>query len=242
MGNSSISGRLEYAVNEVCKQVMTSVQSINWQAYDERSLWHELVSCILGSQVQYEHSQSAATYLISEGLLDIEHLRQDATKFERDIVDALEQPIFSPMTKRQGRKYRYPKLRANHIRRTAEQIYLSGHSIRSILLSCDNEKDVRSKIVSFAVGVGPKQASLFLRNIGYAKNLAILDTHILKYMSVVGLLPQIIQSVSSLRKYEVIEQLLCSYSKRFQTSLAYIDTAIWVVMRTCWKENIILWA
>ena len=94
----------------------------------------------------------------------------------------------------------------------------------------------------FAVGIGPKQASLFLRNIGYAKDLAILDTHILRYMSLVGLLPNLIQSVSTLRKYETVEGLLCSYSEKFQVSLAYIDIAIWVVMRTCRKENLIIWA
>lgn len=237
---NTLSGRLEYAVGKVCAQVVVNTQSIDWRTCDEKTLWHELVSCILGSQVQHEHSQAATTYLISHRLLDIETFKQNTQKFEKNITGALEQSIFPPITKTGGRKYRYPKLRANHIRRTAEQIYLSNNSIKNVLLSCNNEKDARLKIVSFAVGVGPKQASLFLRNIGYAKNLAILDSHILKYMSLVGLLPQLARSISSLNKYEAIERMLYSYSEKFKTSLAYIDTAIWVVMRTCWKENIII--
>lgn len=240
MVNALIPRRLEYAVNEVCKQVVAKAQNVSWQTSDEKSLWHELVACILGSRVQYEQSQAAASYLILNGLLDVEHLKQNSQKFEVDIAYALEQPIFPPITKLGGRKYRYPKLRANYIRRTAEKIYLQDNSIRNILLSCQDEKDARSKIMSIAFGVGPKQASLFLRNIGYAQNLAILDTHILKYMSVVGLLPQLVQNVPSLHKYENIEQILWSYAEKFKVSLAYIDTAIWVVMRTCLKENIII--
>jgi len=235
----TVSSRLEYAVEKVCAQVVINSKKVNWLTCSEDILWHELVSCILGSQVQYEHSQAASTYLASQGLLGIERLKINAEGFEQDIVNALNQRIFPPMTKKGGRKYRYPKLRANHIRRTAEQIYLSNNSIKGIISACNAEKDARAEIVSFCVGIGPKQASLFLRNIGYAKDLAILDSHILKYMSLVGLLPQLMRSVPTLNKYETIEQTLHSYSERFKTNLAYIDTAIWVVMRTCWKEGVL---
>jgi len=240
MTTNVISDRLEYAVEKVCAQVVVNSKKMNWRACDDEVLWHELVSCILGSQVQYEHSKAASAYLVFQRLLDVGKLKIGAEKFEQDITEALEQPIFPPMTDKGGRKYRYPKLRANHIRRTAEQIYMSNNSIKDILLSCNSEKIARAKIVSFAVGIGPKQASLFLRNIGYARNLAILDSHILEYMSLVGLLPQLIQSVPTLNKYETIEQALYSYSGKFKTSMAYIDTAIWVVMRTCWKEGILV--
>jgi len=93
--------------------------------------------------------------------------------------------------------------------------------------------------MSVAVGIGPKQASLFLRNIGYAENLAILDTHILKYMKVVGLVPQILKTVSYSPKYEDIERILINYATKFKESLACLDTAIWIVMRSCWKEVIL---
>lgn len=243
MTNMSTVKRLEYAVNEVCKEVTNGVKAIDWRTCDEQFLWHELVACILGSQVQHEHSQAAVGHLIANGLLNIEYLKNgNQMIFEKNISNALEQPIFPSLNKLGSRKYRYPHSKANQIRRTAEQIYLSGNSITKILKGCNDEKDARSKVVSFVVGVGPKQASLFLRNIGYARNLAILDTHILRYMSIVGLLPDLIQSISSLNKYETIEQLLGSYSEKFQVNMAHIDIAIWVVMRTCWKENLIIWA
>ncbi len=236
---SSVILRLEHAVGEVCKK-LTVDSSIDWGRYEEPFLWYELVACILGSQVQYEHSKAATTHLISEGLLNIECLKSGPERFEKNIIDALGRPIFPPLTKLGGRKYRYPRSKANQIRRTAERIYLQGYTVKTILQNCNNEKDARIKIVSFVVGVGPKQASLFLRNIGYARNLAILDVHILRYMSLIGLLPNLMQSISSVHKYEDVEKRQCSYSKKFWTNLAYIDIAIWVVMRTCWKEGLIV--
>jgi N-glycosylase/DNA lyase len=80
-------------------------------------------------------------------------------------------------------------------------------------------------------GIGPKQASLFLRNVGYAENLAILDVHVLRFMRYIGLLraPEI--SVTTLRRYEVAEERLLAYSLGLGWPMATLDVAIWVVMR-----------
>ena len=140
MINMSIVERLEYAVSEVCNEVIHSMKNIDWKMCDENYLWHELVACILGSQVQFEHSQAAVKYLIGEGLLNIEYYKNDFGSFERNILNALEQPIYPSFNVGGGRKYRYPKSKANQIRRTAEQIYLSGNSIKEILQVCIMKK------------------------------------------------------------------------------------------------------
>lgn len=230
---------LEHAVSVVCKQIKQKKLSIDWRATEENILWRELVACILGSQVKYEHASAVVNYLDSHGLLDIEKLYRDSILFEYRIMKALDQPIFPPITKLGGRRYRYPKLKANHIRRTGEATYLKGNTIKKILCSSKDERYARQKIISITVGIGPKQASLFLRNTGYANNLAILDKHILKYMSFIGLLPELVQVVTSLRKYENIENILRSYSEKFKEHLAFLDTAIWVVTRTCLRRNVI---
>ena len=239
MINRVFAERLEYAVREVCKEIKKRKNIIDCHDIPEEQLWNELVSCILGSQVQYEHSQCVINYLISEDLLSIKYLLSNGEQFEQNIQSALEKYIPSPLTKTGRIKYRYPRTKANYIRRTGESIYSTSSSIRSILTSCTNERIARIRIISVAVGIGPKQASLFLRNIGYAENLAILDTHILKYMTVIGLVPQILKTVSYLPKYEDIEGILNNYAIKFKESLAYLDTAIWIVMRSCWKEAIV---
>ena len=231
--------RLEYAVREVCKEIKKRKNIVDCHDIPEEQLWNELVSCILGSQVQYEHSQCVINYLISEDLLSIKYLLSNGEQFERNTQSALKKYIPSPLTKTGRIKYRYPRTKANYIRRTGESIYSTSSSIRNILTSCTNERIARIRIMSVAVGIGPKQASLFLRNIGYAENLAILDTHILKYMTVIGLVPQILKTVSYLPKYEDIEGILNNYATKFKENLACLDTAIWIVMRSCWREMIV---
>ena len=184
MKNKIFAERLEYAVGEVCKEIKRIKNIVNWHDIPEEQLWKELVSCILGSQVRHEHLQCIIKHLISENLLSIKYLINNGEHFERNIQIALEKPIPSPLTKTGSIKYRYPRTKANYIRRTGESIYLASSSIRRIIAPCVDERFARTSTISMAVGIGPKQASLFLRNIGYAKNLAILDTHILKYMTV----------------------------------------------------------
>ena len=239
MTNKFFAERLEYAVGEVCKEIKRRKNIVNWNNIPEEQLWNELVSCILGSQVRHEHSQCVIKYLISEDLLSIKNLISNGEHFERNIQSALKKPIPSLLTKTGSLKYRYPKTKANYIRRTGESIYLTSSSIRRIIAPCVDERIARTRIMSVAVGIGPKQASLFLRNIGYAKNLAILDTHILKYMTFIGLVPQTLKTVSYLPKYEDIEGILNNYATKFKESLACLDTAIWIVMRSCWKETIV---
>ena len=239
MTNKIFAERLEYAVGEVCKEINRKKNIVNWNDIPEEQLWNELVSCILGSQVRHEHLQCIIKHLISENLLSIKYLISNGEHFELNIQSALKKPIPSLLTKAGSLKYRYPKTKANYIRRTGESIYLANFSIRRILTPCIDERIARIKIMSVAVGIGPKQASLFLRNIGYAKNLAILDTHILKYMTVIGLVPKILKTVSYLPKYEDIEETLNNYATEFKESLACLDTAIWIVMRSCWKEMIV---
>jgi N-glycosylase/DNA lyase len=227
--NRIFAERLEYAVGEVCKEIKRRKNIVNWNNMPEEQLWNELVSCILGSQVRHEHLQCIIKHLISENLLSIKYLINNGEHFERNIQTALEKPIPSLSTKTGSIK----------IRRTGESIYLTSSSIRRIITPCVDERIARTRIMSVAVGIGPKQASLFLRNIGYANNLAILDTHILKYMTVIGLVPKILKTVSYLPKYEDIEGILNNYATKFKESLACLDTAIWIVMRSCWKETIV---
>jgi len=227
----SIRHRLEFAVSKVCEEVKALVSTAYWRQRQESDLWYELVACTLGSQVRHEHSLAAVRFLDTNGLLDITRMRQDGEGFERKIAQALSQPICPSRAKLSGARYRFPHSKAKQIRRTAEAFYSRGPSIGEILQCSKTEKEARSKIMSNAVGIGPKQASLFLRNIGYTDSLAILDTHVLKYMELVGVFSPVERAWCSLAEYEHFEGRLQTYAERFHEKLAYLDTAIWVVMR-----------
>lgn len=231
------SNKLETAVWTVSRQLDTMSKRSDWTLLSEELLWRELVSCMLGSMVSFEHAQSAVDHLWSAGLLDINKCLGHPQLFELMLFEALSKPIYLPETSSGiGRKYRYPKLRANHIRRTAEAIYQLNGSIKNLLYFNRDSRDTRMKIVRIAIGIGPKQASLFLRNIGYADNLAILDRHVLQYMFLLNLLPEKTKEMTSLSVYIATEDKLRIYAKRIKTHLSRLDTAIWVVMRVFQKE------
>lgn len=237
MANLQILDGLEMAVMRVTERVNTLQRPPDWDQRDEHSLWRELIGCMLGSKVMFEHAQAAARCLDTRGLLFLKDSCHGHKHFEHAIANALSEPIFPPVTySGRWRRYRYPRLRANHIRRTAEAIYEAGDSIKHLLHCSKNSIEARGQIISKAVGVGPKQASLFLRNIGYAEDLAILDTHVLRYISLLRLIPKTIRGVARLAAYESIEEVLQTYAEKLSAKLSCLDTAIWVVMRVYQKE------
>ena len=80
-------------------------------------------------------------------------------------------------------------------------------------------------------GFGPKQASMFLRNIGCTYDLAILDRHVLRYMVMQGLISPLRTDSISLTQYESIEFAMENYAILLGYSIGYVDLAIWIAMR-----------
>ena len=237
MYDNSLSNKLEQTVLKVY-QAIDKRNLDNWRHHNEQSLWYELVACILGSKVPFEHAQASATNLQARELLNVEDCLRNCLQFETRIAEALSVPMFSRSIPERTWRYRYPRLRANHIRRTAELVYQNHGSLRAILeAGKDNPRDARVGIMDASVGLGPKQSSLFLRNIGYTDNLAILDTHVLRYMFLLGILQVRTQVLSTLSRYQEAEERLRTYTKRLGVSLAYLDTAVWVTMRVFQRES-----
>lgn len=231
MSDASLSNRLERSVLKVYEAI-DKTRSKNWKHCNESYLWHELVACILGSKVPFEHAQTAVTQLQNRGLLNVDKCLQNSPQFEVEIAEALSAPMGCQGIAGSAFRYRYPRLRANHIRRTAELVYHKHGSIKAILEAGENDpRETRLRIMSASVGLGPKQSSLFLRNIGYTDDLAILDTHVLRYMFLMGILQIKTHVLSSLSRYQEAEERLCAYTKRLGVNLAYLDTAVWVTMR-----------
>ena len=228
--------KLERAVSIVAEEGEKIQRNISWNRLREDELWYELIACMLGSGVTFEHAQGVAVSLKDSGLLDMEDDPQLADEYEEKLYSVLNSPMHPPLRKDGlGRRYRYPRVRAGYISRTAKDIYSRGESLKEILESADNTADCRNAIISKALGIGPKQASLFLRNIGYADDLAILDSHVLKFMLIHGMTSEI-KSQSNINYYEKIESNLRQYADQMNAKLAHLDTAIWVVMRIYNRE------
>ncbi|MEA4967094.1 MAG: hypothetical protein VB048_03105, partial [Bacteroidaceae bacterium] len=62
-------------------------------------------------------------------------------------------------------------------------------TIKEILINAETSSEARNSLISICVGMGYKQSSMFLRNIGFCFDLAIIDTHIIDYLKLVDFLP-----------------------------------------------------
>ncbi len=92
------------------------------------------------------------------------------------------------------------------------------------IISKKNELEAREWLVKNIKGIGFKEASHFLRNTG-AKNLAILDRHIINLMNEYGL----IQKPKKLNKknYFKIEKKIIQLSKKTNLTPSELDLIMW---------------
>ncbi len=84
----------------------------------------------------------------------------------------------------------------------------------------------RDWLVKNIKGLGYKEASHFLRNIGLGKDMAILDVHILRNLKRYGIIKRISASISR-KKYVDIENKMREFSKKIKIPLEELDLLFW---------------
>ena len=89
----------------------------------------------------------------------------------------------------------------------ARRKFMEEGSIRKIIDGWDDSFTAREWLVKNVKGMGYKEASHFLRNIGKGENLAILDRHILKNLLLLGVIEKIPSSISKRRYYEIEKKM-----------------------------------
>jgi N-glycosylase/DNA lyase len=87
----------------------------------------------------------------------------------------------------------------------------------------DSDK-LREWLVKNIKGLGYKEASHFLRNIGY-ENVAIIDYHILDLLSREGAIPSL--KKLGKREYIMVENVLKKIAERTELSLGELDLYLW---------------
>lgn len=231
--------QIENAVLKVSEYIDFEIQKVRtWHRYSEKELWFELVSCILGSKVRYETANSCVHHLAEAGFLDVSKILTRPEETETKLMREMNKPIFAPFSNGTGCRCRHPKSRSKFIVRTAIRIYKQNDTtIKSILEPCCNAFQARDSLIRICLGIGPKQASLFLRNISYSDDLAILDSHVLRYMNLLGLNESVSQLFSTKTdQYLKKENILSMYAIANKRKLGTLDIAIWTVMRVVQKE------
>ena len=100
-----------------------------------------------------------------------------------------------------------------------------GLDVKSGLNKNDTLK-TRDWLVKNIKGLGYKEASHFLRNIGLGKNIAIIDRHILENLRRYKVIDKVPTSISK-RSYVSIEEKMRAFSQRVRIPLEELDLLFW---------------
>lgn len=98
-------------------------------------------------------------------------------------------------------------------------------NLKDILLKFKDEREAREWIVSNVKGIGYKEASHFLRNVGYT-NVAILDRHIINSLYEQGLIKEKPKTITK-KKYLEIEAIMDKIAETLKLNHAELDLYMW---------------
>lgn len=201
-----------------------------WFEMPEQELYQELCLCILSSNVPYELAQSAFLHLLEKGYLCLEWVA-NTPESARVIAHELSRPLYLPR-KLDGsrRKYRFYNTRARNIVQAAKAISTENGWLLRLLTDSTSENEVREHLVRGVPGVGLKQASHFMRNVGYSNRLAIVDSHVVSFLRELEIVERETRPITH-KLYLELESCLQQICDENQLNLSVFDMAIWHYMR-----------
>lgn len=116
--------------------------------------------------------------------------------------------------------YRFPNVRANYIMNARD----CKNALSQILCSSQNRLTLRDNIVKTIKGLGYKESSHFLRNIGFT-DYAIIDFHIVDLLVTHKLIEK--PKTMSKSKYLEIEEVLINLGASLGLNMAELDLYLW---------------
>ncbi len=233
---------INQTIRAMCLEVKAQGSSLqDWQLMTEDELLYEAAICIFGSQILFEMAVATADRLRELGLIRAGLQGKSAEAFERGVAEALSAPlpiIESDGTQRWVRP-RFKNRLASLLTSTVVAIYEQSQSIGGFLFSARSAKDARELLIQHIWGFGPKQASLFLRRVGYCEDLAVLDIHVLDYLKLARGISLSPAKLGRLSFYEEIEETFREIAFDFGHSLGCVDLATWLTMRVAKREALL---
>ncbi len=97
--------------------------------------------------------------------------------------------------------------------------------LEEVLMSNIEAREKRDWLASNINGIGMKEASHFLRNIG-ERNLAILDRHILKHLVLCNIYDKI-PKVSTKKDYLQVEKAFLEFAENIKIPIDELDLLFW---------------
>lgn len=187
-------------------QILERLREFEQVAVNDQKIFEELTFCILAANTSSKMSAKCVEVLRSI-LLTAKPLQ---------------------MKKKLVGIYRFINLRPAYIYHT--RTYLEkehGFELRKVLNSFQDPHARRDFLAlnPDIKGIGYKEASHFLRNIGY-KGYCILDKHILNSLFELGVIPKV-ERPANKKKYLFIEEKMKTFCKKVKIDVDEMDLLLW---------------
>lgn len=178
-----------------------------WNKGDDKNIFVELSFCVLTPQSKARNAWSAINSLIENNLLFEGNAEQISEYL--NIV-------------------RFKNTKAINLVKLREEMQNENGDFitKQLFLNMKNSFERREWIVKNVRGMGWKEASHFLRNIGFGEELAILDRHILRNMERLGVIESIPKTITP-KAYLDMETKLREYVKIIDIPMDHMDLLLW---------------
>ncbi|MBS3782379.1 MAG: N-glycosylase/DNA lyase [Candidatus Thermoplasmatota archaeon] len=124
------------------------------------------------------------------------------------------------------KKVRFRNNKASYLVGAREKFVDEDISLKEKISQFEDQKEAREWIVDNVKGLGYKEASHFLRNIGKGEKLAILDRHILKNLVELGVIDEEPKTLTK-KRYLEIEEKMEEFSAELGIPIHHLDLVLW---------------
>ncbi len=179
-----------------------------WEEKDDIKIYKELLFCLLTPQSKAENAWEIIKNLERKNLLF--EAKENILKDELRMV-------------------RFRNNKAKYIR-NAQRLFVKDEKPKIVdtLKGFKNSFEAREWLVKNVKGLGYKEASHFLRNIGLGEDLTILDRHILNALLKFGVINKLPKTLTR-KRYIEIEEKMRDFSKGLGIPLSHLDFVFWQI-------------
>jgi N-glycosylase/DNA lyase len=174
-----------------------------WENASDEDLFRELVFCLLTPQSKAKTCWKAVQRLDRKCMMSI----GGPSEIQEELAGV-----------------RFNQRKADYICRA--RLMFCERSLRATIAGFASPAVAREWLVENVMGLGYKEASHFLRNIGLGEDLAILDRHILKNLVLLRVIDEVPSSPTK-RIYQEIEKKMEAFSKKAGIPMGQLDLLLW---------------
>jgi N-glycosylase/DNA lyase len=206
--NNSAVKQLEDIYKSKKQEIISRLREFEriWTDGNDEEIFTELVFCLFTPQSKAKSCWEAVLCIKDQGLLF------------KGTPEEIKQRLH---------RVRFHNNKARYLVEARNLFFKSGSIlVRPLLKGFANIYETREWLVNNIKGIGHKEASHFLRNIGLGEKIAILDRHILRNLDLLNVIAMVPGSLGRAR-YLQIEKKMADFSEQIKIPLSHLDLLLW---------------